>query len=167
MKHNSTLGIFFFYWRLRRISDTDFPGHFHIQSHSPLRRIYTNQAFGGKGDSKNTFQPGIFMHQEIVFFSSIFWGGLNEYWQKWLVPPIPWDIWSKYPSLGHPLMPWSIFMSYFMRHHQSDQPTLRMRNCNTMIPISGGSDRLGEGNEAVQKCFDITTQIFPTLGLIQ
>ena len=31
------------------------------------------------------------------------------------------DIWSKYPSLGLGLMPWS-FTSYFMRNHQSDQP---------------------------------------------
>ena len=31
------------------------------------------------------------------------------------------DIWSKYPSLGLLLMPWS-FTSYFMRDHQSDQP---------------------------------------------
>ena len=42
--------------------------------------IYTNQAFVGKGDSENTFQ-----HSPLYLSSE--WGGLNEYWQEWVVSP--------------------------------------------------------------------------------
>ena len=97
--------VILFFWSISMISDTDFPGHFHIQSHPPFRRTYLHKpGFWRKGGfQKHISTPN----------SPLFLGGLNEYWQKWLLPQFL-EIHDTQVSLPAPLLPWS-FMSYFMR----------------------------------------------------
>ena len=110
----------YFLWKVPGISDTDFPGHFHIQSHPLLRRIYTNQDL-----RRMTEIPKIHFKETVLPISQIL-AAHTHYevtWPQLILTEvaIAGDIWSKYPSLGLLLMPWS-FTSYFMRDHQSDQP---------------------------------------------
>ena len=110
----------YFLWKVPGISDTDFPGHFHIQSHPLLRRIYTNQDF-----RRTTKIPKIHFKETVLPISQILAAHIHSEvaWPQLILTEvaIAGDIWSKYPSLGLLLMPWS-FTSYFMRDHQSDQP---------------------------------------------
>ena len=55
-----------FLFLLSRISDADFPGHFHIQSHPLLRRIYTNQDF-----RRTTEIPKIHFKETVLPISQI------------------------------------------------------------------------------------------------
>ena len=109
----------YFLWKVPGISDTDFPGHFHIQSHPLLRRIYTNQDF-----RRTTKIPKIHFKETVLPISQILAAHIHSEvaWPQLILTEvaIAGDIWSKYPSLGLLLMPWS-FTSYFMRDHQSDQ----------------------------------------------
>ena len=110
----------YFLWKVPGISDTDFPGHFHIQSHPLLRRIYTNQDF-----RRTTEIPKIHFKETVLPISQILPAHIHSEvaWPQLILTEvaIAGDIWSKYPSPGLWLMPWS-FTSYFMRDHQSDQP---------------------------------------------